>query len=86
MPRCVNSEYVVEVWAYEASRLFRDRLVDADSVNRFDNILLSVARGDWSVNIFDNLQGTCLIQQSQMVHFGFPPTTGLKSYYDTITN
>ena len=51
------SDFVLEVWAYEALRLFKDRMVGVDSINRFDNILQSVVRADWSSNVFDSLRG-----------------------------
>ena len=50
-----TSDHLLEIWAYEARRLFRDRLVGQDGVNKFDNILMNVLRGDWSANIFDEL-------------------------------
>ena len=46
---------MLEIWGYEARRLFRDRLVGQDGANKFDNILMNVVRGDWSANIFDEL-------------------------------
>ena len=49
---------MLEVWAYEAFRLFRDRMVGADSINRFDNIVLSIVRSDWSANLVDVLRGS----------------------------
>ena len=55
--RRLYSDFVLEVWAYEAFRLFKDRMVGIDSINRFDNILMSVVRADWSSNIFDSLRG-----------------------------
>ena len=50
-----TSDHLLEIWAYEARRLFRDRLVGQDGTNKFDNILMNVVRGDWSANIFDEL-------------------------------
>ena len=50
-----TSDHVLEIWAYEAHRLFRDRMVGEDALSKFDNILLSVVRADWSANIFDEL-------------------------------
>ena len=40
-------EDLLDVFAYEARRLLRDRLVDSDSQNRFDVALQSVLRTDW---------------------------------------
>ncbi|XP_052794024.1 cytoplasmic dynein 2 heavy chain 1-like isoform X3 [Mya arenaria] len=50
-----STDHVFEIFAYEARRLFRDRIVGADGQNRFDNTLQSVILSDWSANIFDNL-------------------------------
>ena len=55
-----SSDHVLEVWAYEAHRLFRDRMVGQDNLNRFDNILLSVIRSDWGANVFESLESTYL--------------------------
>ena len=46
---------MLEVWCYEAYRLFRDRLVGVDARNKFDNILATVVRSEWSANVFDNI-------------------------------
>lgn len=48
---------VLEVVAYEARRLFRDRLVTSKDMNVFDNILSSVIRGDWGSDALDNITG-----------------------------
>ena len=50
-----TSETVLEIWAYEARRLFRDRIVGADGQAKFDKLLMSVVRSDWSANIFDEV-------------------------------
>ena len=42
---------LLEMWAYEACRLFRDRLVGQESQERFDTILSSVVRSDWSLDV-----------------------------------
>ena len=39
---------LLEVWAYEARRVFRDRLVGEKAVAEFDAILGSVLRSNWS--------------------------------------
>ncbi|XP_024132434.1 cytoplasmic dynein 2 heavy chain 1 [Oryzias melastigma] len=49
------TESVLEVVAYEARRLFRDRLVSSKDLHTFDNILSSVVRGDWSSDALDNM-------------------------------
>uniref|UniRef100_A0A8C9YLX3 Dynein cytoplasmic 2 heavy chain 1 n=1 Tax=Sander lucioperca TaxID=283035 RepID=A0A8C9YLX3_SANLU len=50
---CVHS--VLEVVAYEARRLFRDRLVSSKDLHTFDNILSSIIRGDWGSDALDNM-------------------------------
>ncbi|KAM3875467.1 cytoplasmic dynein 2 heavy chain 1 [Diretmus argenteus] len=49
------TDSVLEVVAYEARRLFRDRLVSSKDLHTFDNILSSVIRGDWGSDILDNM-------------------------------
>ena len=38
-------------WAYEARRLFRDKLASQQHVEKFDGILATVLRSDWGVDI-----------------------------------
>lgn len=40
-------ESLLQVWAYEAMRIFHDRLVDKDSRNQFISILSSVVQDEW---------------------------------------
>ncbi|XP_026049501.1 cytoplasmic dynein 2 heavy chain 1 isoform X1 [Astatotilapia calliptera] len=49
------TDSVLEVVAYEARRLFRDRLVSSKDLHTFDNILSSIIRGDWSSDALDNM-------------------------------
>uniref|UniRef100_H2M4S9 Cytoplasmic dynein 2 heavy chain 1 n=1 Tax=Oryzias latipes TaxID=8090 RepID=H2M4S9_ORYLA len=49
------TQSVLEVIAYEARRLFRDRLVSSKDLHTFDNMLSSVIRGDWSSDALDNM-------------------------------
>ncbi|XP_055023019.1 cytoplasmic dynein 2 heavy chain 1 [Boleophthalmus pectinirostris] len=49
------TDSVMEVVAYEARRLFRDRLVSPKDLHTFDNILSSTIRGDWSSDAIDNM-------------------------------
>ncbi|KAJ8297986.1 LOW QUALITY PROTEIN: hypothetical protein KUTeg_024517 [Tegillarca granosa] len=51
-----SSDHLLEIWAYEARRLFRDRIVGSDGLGKFDSILMSVIRSDWSANIFDSME------------------------------
>lgn len=44
----MSTENILDVWAYEASRIFRDRLVDAEAEARFDSLLNSILRSHWN--------------------------------------
>ena len=50
-----SPETVMMIWAHEAIRLFRDRLVGEETCTQFDNILVTIIRNDWSVNVIDTL-------------------------------
>ncbi|XP_074649972.1 cytoplasmic dynein 2 heavy chain 1-like [Tubulanus polymorphus] len=50
-----SADHLIEIWAYEARRLFRDRIVGNEGRNRFDSILMSVIRSDWSSGVLDEL-------------------------------
>ncbi|XP_071483964.1 LOW QUALITY PROTEIN: cytoplasmic dynein 2 heavy chain 1-like [Diadema antillarum] len=53
-----SSEHVLEVWSYEACRLFQDRLVGEESRNRFENILNGTLQADWNAgHVLQNLNG-----------------------------
>ncbi|XP_054598719.1 cytoplasmic dynein 2 heavy chain 1 isoform X1 [Nothobranchius furzeri] len=49
------TDSIMEVVAYEARRLFRDRLVSSKDLHNFDNILSSIIRGDWGSDVLDNM-------------------------------
>ncbi|XP_029026743.1 cytoplasmic dynein 2 heavy chain 1 isoform X2 [Betta splendens] len=51
----LTADSVLEVVAYEARRLFRDRLVSSKDLHTFDNILSSIIRGDWGSDAIDNM-------------------------------
>ena len=46
----VTSAWCLQAAAYEACRVFRDRLVNAEQVARFDSILADTLRKHWRVN------------------------------------
>ncbi|XP_038617598.1 cytoplasmic dynein 2 heavy chain 1 [Tachyglossus aculeatus] len=48
-------DYVLEIVAYEARRLFRDKIVGVKELRVFDNILTSVFQGDWGSDILENM-------------------------------
>ena len=39
------------MWAYEARRIFRDRLVGDRAHDKFESILTSVLQTDWSIDL-----------------------------------
>ncbi|XP_038236236.1 cytoplasmic dynein 2 heavy chain 1 isoform X1 [Dermochelys coriacea] len=48
-------DYILEIVAYEARRLFRDKIVGAKELLIFDNILMKVFQGDWGSDILENM-------------------------------
>ena len=48
-----SAEALLKVWAYHAKRLFGDRLVGKESREKFDSMLVSTTRNDWSVSLDD---------------------------------
>ena len=51
-----TAEQLLEICAYEARRVFRDRMV-GDHAEKCDNVIKSVIRSDWSVHL-DNLDNS----------------------------
>ena len=50
-----SQDGLLEMWAYEARRLFRDRLVGERAMEQFDAILSSVLRSEWSSDASSSL-------------------------------
>uniref|UniRef100_A0A8C0I8A9 Cytoplasmic dynein 2 heavy chain 1 n=1 Tax=Bubo bubo TaxID=30461 RepID=A0A8C0I8A9_BUBBB len=50
-----TADYVLEIVAYEACRLFRDKIVGVKELHVFDNVLIKVFQGDWGSDILDNM-------------------------------
>lgn len=42
-----STEPLLQIWAYEACRIFQDRLVDQDAKRQFTSILSSVLQDEW---------------------------------------
>ncbi|XP_026994578.2 cytoplasmic dynein 2 heavy chain 1 isoform X2 [Tachysurus fulvidraco] len=60
--KCLTpTDSVLEVVAYEAHRLFRDKLASDKDLHAFDNILSSVIQGDWGSDVLDNLSDTYFV-------------------------
>ena len=47
---------ILQIWAYECSRQFRDRLVSEVDKRKFDSLLSSTLSSDWSSRVHDNLE------------------------------
>lgn len=52
-----TAENLLEIWTYEACRLFRDRLVGSDAQERFDQLMDKTLKTDWSSNALSSLKG-----------------------------
>lgn len=50
-----------QVWMYEACRLFRDKLVEEEDIQKFDGFLLSSAQSDWGVDMRESLLNTFFV-------------------------
>ena len=48
-----NAGGILQAWAYEACRLFRDKLASEDDVSKFDNLLRASLQADWNSNAAD---------------------------------
>ncbi|XP_038031862.1 cytoplasmic dynein 2 heavy chain 1 isoform X2 [Anas platyrhynchos] len=51
----LTDDYVLEIVAYEACRLFRDKLVGMKDLHVFNNILMKVFQNDWDSDVLDNM-------------------------------
>ncbi|CAF4638011.1 unnamed protein product [Rotaria sp. Silwood1] len=52
-----TAENLLEIWTYEAFRLFKDRLVGHDAQEKFDQIIDKTLKSDWSSNALGSLKG-----------------------------
>jgi dynein cytoplasmic 2 heavy chain len=52
-----TAENLLEIWTYEASRLFKDRLVGNDAQDKFDQLIDKTLKTDWSSNALAALKG-----------------------------
>lgn len=49
-----SSDALLQVWAYEAARIFRDRIADSKGRDRFDSMISGIVINDWSSRVLDN--------------------------------
>ncbi|CAD5120552.1 DgyrCDS9119 [Dimorphilus gyrociliatus] len=52
-----SGDYLLEVWAYEAHRLFRDRIVGEEAKKQFDDLFEECLKVNWDASILNNLEG-----------------------------
>jgi len=52
-----TAESLLEIWTYEACRLFKDRLVGNDAQDKFDQLIDKTLKTDWSSNALGSLKG-----------------------------
>jgi dynein heavy chain 2 len=65
-----TTESLLQVWAYEACRIFHDRLVDKDARKQFLSILSGVLSDEWRANgIMNKLDGNFHLQNLIINHF-----------------
>lgn len=43
----------MQVWLYEACRLFRDKLAEEEDLAKFDQVVLTCLQNDWNQNFAD---------------------------------
>jgi dynein heavy chain 2 len=51
------TESLLEIWTYEACRLFKDRLVGIEAQDKFDQLIDKTLKTDWSSNALSSLRG-----------------------------
>ena len=47
----ISLVFLLQMWAYEARRIFSDRLVGDRAHDKFESILSSVLQTDWSIDL-----------------------------------
>jgi dynein heavy chain 2 len=52
-----TAENLLEIWTYEACRLFKDRLVGNDAQEKFDQLIDKILKSDWTSNALASLKG-----------------------------
>ncbi|XP_019385809.1 PREDICTED: cytoplasmic dynein 2 heavy chain 1 [Crocodylus porosus] len=70
-------DYVLEIVAYEACRLFRDKIVGVKELHVFDNILMKVFQGDWGSDILHNMTDIFYVTWGASSEAFIPPGTTL---------
>jgi len=55
-----TADNLLEIWTYEACRLFKDRLVGSSAQEKFDELIDKTLKNDWSSNALGSLKGKIL--------------------------
>ena len=66
---------ILQVWAYESLRLFRDKLASDTDKRKFGLLLTSVLNSDWSSNVYDSLENVFFSTagSSESINTSMPP-------------
>ena len=51
-----SQNLILQIWAYEGGRIFRDKLVNDRDKSKFDSALSSILQSDWNTNASNQLQ------------------------------
>ena len=65
-----STDSLLEIWTYEACRLFRDRLVGVEAKEKFDQLLNKTLKSDWSSNALSSLRGKSIVKNDTICSFG----------------
>lgn len=64
---------VLETWAYESCRLFRDKLANEEDQAKFDSIMKGVLQADWNSNAYDNILNTFFVTMGDSNYSALAP-------------
>lgn len=79
-----SAENLLEIWTYEALRLFKDRLVGSNAQDKFDQIIEDTLKNDWSSNALSSLRGKFSQESNRMR--GITSVGNLDSYFGSWVN
>ena len=73
----------MKIWAYEACRLFRDKLAKEDDEQKFDSLLKGVLQADWNSGAFESIANSYYVTlgDSNSVGGSVMPAFGRKLGY-----
>ncbi|KAK7078013.1 hypothetical protein SK128_012525 [Halocaridina rubra] len=79
---------LLEVWLYEACRLFRDKLAEDEDIQKFDGIVLGTLHSDWGTDLQNQIVNNYYVTSAvQAIAPGAPvPQEGYKMGHMTSEN